>query len=147
MRNFKDKKPLAAFWHLLCRCVMRNFCTAQGVTTSFANNRLDFKSDDRGLIVSALFYKDRLHEFICLFYEKSVSCLMIKQHCCGTVPRNFGFWIIYRTTNTLYSKRTNHLQYSSVTEYLSFCYRSPCEKNAYLCKSSYYRLTKLLATK
>jgi hypothetical protein len=32
---------------------MRNFCTAQGVITSFANNRLDFRSDDRGLIVSS----------------------------------------------------------------------------------------------
>ena len=39
---------------IVCRCVNRNFCNGRGEITRSRNNRLTFKKDSRGFLVSPL---------------------------------------------------------------------------------------------
>ena len=39
---------------IVCRCVNRNFCNGRGEITRSKNNRLTFKKDSRGFLVSPL---------------------------------------------------------------------------------------------
>ena len=49
---------------LVCRCVNRNFCNGRGKITRSRNNRLTFKKDRRGFLVSAYIYCNAIIAYI-----------------------------------------------------------------------------------